>query len=124
GNLSFYDSSGRDEYNFQKPYSDKTAETIDSEVKLMIDQAYAKTRDILEKNKDKLSKLAESLLQKEVIFKEDLEEIFGRRPFDKAELASDAKASTITTNSEINQEITESSDTNDIQPDNTAEPKA
>ena len=83
GNISYYDSSGQSEYAFSKPYSESTAKTIDEEVKKMIDVAYAKTKQILISNKDKLTLLAEKLLEKEVIFKEDLEEIFGKRPFEK-----------------------------------------
>lgn len=82
GNISYYDSSGQ-ENMFSKPYSENTAKTIDEEVKKMIDIAYAKTKQILLTNKDKLTQLAQKLLEKEVIFKEDLEEIFGKRPFDK-----------------------------------------
>ncbi len=85
GNISYYDSSGQSEYTFNKPYSENTARTIDEEVKKMIDIAYARTKTILTTNKDKLTILAEKLLEKEVIFKEDLEEIFGKRPFDKPE---------------------------------------
>ncbi len=83
GNVSYYDSSGQSEYSFSKPYSEHTAKTIDEEVKKMIDIAYARTKAILVANKEKLTQLAEKLLEKEVIFKEDLEAIFGKRPFDK-----------------------------------------
>jgi cell division protease FtsH len=83
GNVSYYDSSGQSEYSFSKPYSENTAKTIDEEVKKMIDIAYARTKTILLANKDKLTQLAEKLLEKEVIFKEDLEAIFGKRPFAK-----------------------------------------
>jgi ATP-dependent metalloprotease FtsH len=83
GNLSFYDSSGQSDYSFSKPYSEKTAETIDEEVRLMIETAYARTVKILTESKDKLKQLAELLLEKEVIFKEDLENIFGKRPWDE-----------------------------------------
>ncbi|MES2762949.1 MAG: ATP-dependent zinc metalloprotease FtsH [Bacteroidota bacterium] len=83
GNVSYYDSSGQSEYSFNKPYSESTAKTIDEEVKKMIDIAYARTKAILLANKEKLTQLAEKLLEKEVIFKEDLEAIFGKRPFDK-----------------------------------------
>ncbi len=85
GNISYYDSSGQSEYSFSKPYSESTAKTIDEEVKKMIDIAYAKTKQILITNKEKLTQLAEKLLEKEVIFKEDLEEIFGKRPFETDE---------------------------------------
>ncbi len=81
GNRSYFDSSGQSEYSFNKPYSEKTAELIDDEVKLLVDQQYKRAVEILRKNKDKLSKLAEKLLETEVIFSDDLEEIFGKRPW-------------------------------------------
>ncbi|MBN8702505.1 MAG: ATP-dependent zinc metalloprotease FtsH [Bacteroidetes bacterium] len=83
GNISFYDSSGNSEYSFNKPYSEKTAEIIDEEVSKMIEAAYKRTKEILTTNKNSLMKLAELLLEKEVIFKEDLENIFGKRLFEK-----------------------------------------
>jgi cell division protease FtsH len=83
GNVSYYDSTGQQEFQFGKPYSEETAKTIDQEVKKMIDSAYAKTKQLLLDNKEKLMKLAEKLLEKEVIFRDDLEAIFGKRPFDK-----------------------------------------
>jgi cell division protease FtsH len=78
-NISFYDSSGQNEFAFSKPYSEKTAELIDKEVKTIIDEAYTRAKDILTKNKKGLSQLAELLLEREVIFSEDLEAIFGPR---------------------------------------------
>jgi AFG3 family protein len=88
GNVSYYDSSGQSEYQFGKPYSEDTAKTIDQEIKKMIDAAYVRTKAILVENKDKLTALAEKLLEKEVIFRDDLEAIFGKRPFDKEEVAN------------------------------------
>jgi AFG3 family protein len=85
GNVSFYDSSGQQDYGFTKPYSDKTAEIIDEEVKKLIDRAYERTLSLLSINRDKLDALAKLLMEREVIFKEDLENIFGKRPFDKEE---------------------------------------
>ena len=82
GNISFYDSSGQQEYNFNKPYSEKTAETIDEEVKKMIDEAYRRTKDLLSNHKDQLIALSTRLLEREVIFKEDLEQIFGKRKWE------------------------------------------
>jgi ATP-dependent metalloprotease FtsH len=79
GNISYYDSTGQQEYSFQKPYSEKTAELIDQEIKKLVDMAYARALDILESNKDKLEELAGILLEKEVIFGEDLERIFGKK---------------------------------------------
>jgi ATP-dependent metalloprotease FtsH len=86
GNVSYYDSTGANEYGFTKPYSERTAQTIDEEVSKLIEAAYVRAKDILTKNKHLLKLLAEKLLEKEVIFKEDLEIIFGKRPFDKEEL--------------------------------------
>lgn len=92
GNISYYDSNGQSEFTFGKPYSENTAKTIDEEVKKMIDIAYAKTKQILLSNKEKLTLLAQKLLDKEVIFKEDLEDIFGKRPYDKPEEIMTPKA--------------------------------
>ncbi len=85
GNLTYYDSSGQSEYNFSKPYSEKTAEAIDKEISSIIEEQYQRAIKLLEENKDKLTLLAEELLEKEVIFKESLERIFGKRPFQKPE---------------------------------------
>ncbi|RMZ50836.1 ATP-dependent metallopeptidase FtsH/Yme1/Tma family protein [Flavobacteriaceae bacterium PRS1] len=85
GNLTYYDSSGQNEYGFTKPYSEKTAALIDKEISSIIEEQYQRAIKILEKNKKKLTKLAEVLLEKEVIFKDNLEKIFGKRPFEKKE---------------------------------------
>lgn len=81
GNITYYDSSGQTDYNFTKPYSELTAQTIDEEISKIIEKQYQRAIDILEKNKDKLTKLAEILIEKEVIFEGDLQKIFGPRPF-------------------------------------------
>ncbi len=83
GNITYYDSSGQNEYGFTKPYSEETAQTIDQEISKLIETQYKRAIEVLNKNKDKLTELAERLLEKEVIFKEDLEKIFGKRPFEK-----------------------------------------
>jgi len=83
GNVSFYDSQGNQ--GFTKPYSEDTAKTIDEEVSKMIEEQYQRALTILTENKDKLTTLAEKLLTAEVIFKEDLELIFGKRAWEKAE---------------------------------------
>ncbi len=80
GNLSFYDSTGQTDYSFSKPYSEKTAELIDNEIKKLVDEAYLRAKKVLEKNTEGHAILAERLLEKEVIFSDDLEEIFGPRP--------------------------------------------
>ena len=81
GNLTYYDSSGENEYGFSKPYSERTAELIDKEISNIIETQYKRAIKLLEDNKDKLTELAEVLLKKEVIFKDNLEAIFGKRPF-------------------------------------------
>ena len=81
GNITYYDSTGQSEYSFSKPYSEDTAMTIDKEISLLIENEYQRAIKILEDNKDKLEQLAAILIEKEVIFKDDLETIFGKRPF-------------------------------------------
>ncbi len=81
GNRTYYDPTG-EEYGFTKPYSEKTAQVIDEEISSIIEQQYQRALNILTENKDKLTALAELLLEREVIFKEDLEHIFGKRPHD------------------------------------------
>ncbi|WP_433829602.1 ATP-dependent zinc metalloprotease FtsH [Flavobacterium anhuiense] len=83
GNVTYYDSTGQSEYNFSKPYSDETAKIIDAEISELIEGQYQRAIQILEENKDKLNQLADILIEKEVIFKDDLENIFGKRTFDK-----------------------------------------
>ncbi|MFV7235955.1 ATP-dependent zinc metalloprotease FtsH [Flavobacterium sp. ZB4R12] len=83
GNVTYYDSTGQSEYSFSKPYSEETAKIIDEEISLLIESQYQRAIDILEENKDKLNQLANILIEKEVIFKDDLEAIFGKRTFDK-----------------------------------------
>ena len=85
GNLTYYDSSGENEYGFSKPYSERTAELIDKEISTIIETQYQRALKLLEDNKDKLTELAEVLLKKEVIFKDNLEAIFGKRPFEVEE---------------------------------------
>ncbi len=82
GNVTYYDSSGQTDYNFSKPYSEETARTIDQEISTLIEAQYQRAISILQENKDKLNQLANILIEKEVIFKDDLEAIFGKRSFD------------------------------------------
>jgi len=79
GHISFFDSSGQNEYGFSKPYSEETALTIDKEAKAIIDLAYARSIDLMKQHLPQLTELAELLLEKEVIFADDLERIFGKR---------------------------------------------
>ena len=83
GNITYYDSSGQTDYNFTKPYSEETAKKIDEEISMIIEKQYKRACEILKKNKSKLSALASRLLEKEVIFKEDLVKILGERPYSK-----------------------------------------
>ena len=90
GNLSFYDSTGQSEYGFQKPFSEKTAEKIDDRIHGMVEAAYAKAKSILSENREKLDALAAILIDREVIFREDVEKIYGKRPWnDETEQAEE-----------------------------------
>ncbi|MGY8910766.1 MAG: ATP-dependent zinc metalloprotease FtsH, partial [Flavobacteriales bacterium] len=80
GNITYYDSTGND--SFVKPYSEETGKTIDKEISKMIEIQYERAVELLSNNREKLTVLAELLLEKEVIFKDDLQKIFGERPFD------------------------------------------
>ncbi|MGO4920845.1 ATP-dependent zinc metalloprotease FtsH [Maribacter spongiicola] len=91
GNITYYDSAGQDSYGFSKPYSEDTARKIDAEISKIIEEQYQRAIKVLTDNKDKLTTLAERLLEKEVIFKEDLEKIFGVRNFEKDILALENK---------------------------------
>ena len=89
GNVSYYDSTGQSDFSFTKPYSEKTAQLIDEEVKVLIDGQYLRALEVLKKNKTGHEKLSNLLLEREVIFSEDLEEIFGKRPWDKRHVISE-----------------------------------
>ena len=80
GNITYYDSSGQSDYSFSKPYSEETAQVIDKEISKIIEKQYNRAIGLLKNSKDKLKQLAERLLEKEVIFKDDLENILGKRP--------------------------------------------
>jgi len=104
GNLTYYDSSGENTYGFTKPYSESTAQTIDDEISNIIEKQYKRALNILKENSDKLTILAEYLLEKEVIFKDDLERIFGKRPFADKEDAEKANE-TLKTEKETETEV-------------------
>jgi cell division protease FtsH len=89
GNVSYYDSTGQSDFSFTKPYSEKTAQLIDEEVKVLIDGQYLRALEVLKKNKTGHEKLSNLLLEREVIFSEDLEEIFGKRQWDKRHVISE-----------------------------------
>jgi AFG3 family protein len=91
GNISFYDSSGQSDYGFTKPYSENTAELIDSEAKKIVEESYRKAKEVISANIDGLTQLAEQLLEKEVIFSEDLERIFGKRKGDHSRDLTEGK---------------------------------
>jgi cell division protease FtsH len=88
GNISFYDSKQSD-YNFTKPYSDSTAEKIDSEVKRIVDSAYDRTKKLLLDKREQLEKIANKLLEKEILFQNDLEILIGKRPFESKQITQE-----------------------------------
>ena len=85
GNISFYDSTGQSDYGLTKPFSEKTAETIDREVRRMVEEAYNKAKELLTSHREQLDELASQLYEKEVLFREDLERIYGPRPWEQPE---------------------------------------
>ncbi|MBL7971622.1 MAG: AAA family ATPase, partial [Prolixibacteraceae bacterium] len=104
GNVSYYDSSGQSEYALSKPYSEKTAELIDAESKLLIETQYNRALEVLNNNKEGHQQLAELLLEKEVIFSEDLEHIFGKRQWARPMLVGESKkeqTAALTENSDV-----------------------
>ncbi|MBT3384229.1 MAG: ATP-dependent zinc metalloprotease FtsH [Prolixibacteraceae bacterium] len=111
GNVSYYDSSGQSDYSFTKPYSEKTAELIDEEVKIIIDEQYERAIQILSEKAKDHGKLANMLLEREVIFSEDLEEIFGKRPWDKKhEIPDNGNNDTEEKKDEVKPEVVNSSE--------------
>ncbi len=101
GNVTYYDSSGQSEYNFSKPYSEETAQVIDKEISALIEKQYDRAIEILIQNKEKLVELADILIEKEVIFKDDLENIFGKRPFEKNKEVATEEGNETEINSDI-----------------------
>ena len=91
GNITYYDSSGQSDYSFSKPYSEETAQKIDKEISKIVEKQYERACDLINKNQDKLTALANRLLEKEVIFKDDLVNILGERPFDKKEDSAESE---------------------------------
>lgn len=81
GNVSYYDSTGQSDWNFTKPFSEETNEAIDSEVKRLVEEAYQRAKEIITASRDKLDQLAKLLFEREVIFREDVENIYGKRPW-------------------------------------------
>ncbi len=104
GNVSFYDSTGQSDNTFTKPYSEKTAELIDEEVKKLIDEQYVRAKKVLKENEEGHKKLAKLLLEREVIFSEDLQNIFGKRPWDKKMLSDNGSDNTAIDGSEKSEE--------------------
>ena len=113
GNLSFYDSSGQSEYGFQKPFSEKTAEKIDAQIRTMVEEAYEKAKSLLKDNREKLDALAQILVEREVIFREDVEAIYGPRPWDAETEIKKDETETKKEEIEIKKEKTEIKKEND-----------
>jgi cell division protease FtsH len=82
GNISYYDSKGSNEYSMTKPYSEATAQTIDNEVRKIIQDAYDRTKQLLSEKMHALETVAQELLKKEILFQNDLERLVGKRPFE------------------------------------------
>jgi cell division protease FtsH len=110
GNLTFYDSSGQSDYSFTKPYSEKTSELIDEEISKIIEEQYKRAIKILTENKDKLTELANMLLDREVIFKDDMERIFGKRPWKKSKVVTGSKTSKAKDNGRLINALSEDND--------------
>ena len=102
GNRSYYDSTGQQDYSLTKPFSDKTAEIIDEQVSKLIESAYQEALRILGENLDGLTQLANKLIDKEVVFGDDLEMIFGKRPWVKEELGFPKESRQTDTNNDVN----------------------
>jgi cell division protease FtsH len=96
GNITYYDANGQNEFGFTKPYSEETAKQIDEEISKIVEREYKRALSLLRKHKKKLTELAEHLLEKEVIFKDDLVTIFGKRPFEKENTVEDKVKSSST----------------------------
>ncbi len=94
GNISYYDSTGQSEWNFTKPFSEHTNETIDSEVKRMVEEAYKRAKDIILGSREKLDQLANLLFEREVIFREDVEQIYGPRPWSEEQKTENEDSAT------------------------------
>lgn len=112
GHVSFHDPQG--EYGYQRPYSEKTAELIDEEVRALIQKAYDITKGLLTEKKDDLEKVAKALLEKEILFKADLENLIGRRPFDPVEETVNTEEST--SDAEVSLPSDETTEAGSIQP--------
>ena len=112
GNVSYYDSTGQSEWNFTKPFSEKTNEDIDSEVKRVVEEAYTKAKEIINASREKLDELANVLFEREVIFRDDVEKIYGPRPWDiKPEEAEKQNDTPTTENEGETPETTEQEET-------------
>ncbi len=98
GNVSYYDSTGQQEYSLQKPYSEKTAQAIDEQVHALVESCYNKAKTILSEHKSQLDELAKILLEREVIFAEDVERILGKRPFEQEKSEQPATSNEIQDN--------------------------
>ncbi|MGX8713446.1 MAG: ATP-dependent zinc metalloprotease FtsH [bacterium] len=102
GNISFYDSTGQSDFGITKPFSEKTAETIDKEVRRMVEEAYGKAKELLVSHREQLDQLASQLYDKEVLFREDLERIYGPRPWEmeSEKMKEESEKSEISDNTE------------------------
>ncbi len=126
GSLSYYDSSSQGDMNFTKPYSELTAQCIDSETRAVIDEAYAMAKNVLEDKREGLVQLAELLLEKEVVFTDDLVNIFGKRAKDVKRELEEAKVAELKLAEQIKEDASAVNEVNEksiVDTENTAEPK-
>jgi cell division protease FtsH len=119
GNVSYYELMKND--TFQKPYSDETARIIDKEVKAIIEEQYERVLALLKERREELIKVAEVLLEKEVIVKDDVVKLIGIRPFEKLEEEAEAATEISTTEENVTEELTEEPSENPIQEDTSPE---
>lgn len=123
GNITYYDSQNQNEFGFTKPYSEETAKLIDEEISKIVETQYKRAVELLTKHKDKLEELARQLLEKEVIFKQNLEEIFGKQPWDKTETPDKEQFSKKNQNGQKEKKENNDQDSSEEQVEETSENK-
>ena len=121
GNITYYDSQGQNDYAMSKPYSEETAVIIDKEISKIIEGEYARAISLLAGNRDKLDALANILLEKEVIFRENVQDIFGKRPWDKEEEVATEEVSVAEEAPAVDTESTQESEIQDVESENEAD---
>jgi len=121
GNITYYDSQGQNDYAMSKPYSEQTAVIIDKEISKIIEGEYARAISLLAGNRDKLDALANILLEKEVIFRENVQDIFGKRPWDKEEEVATEEVPVAEEVPVVDTESAQASEIQDVESENEAD---